>query len=183
MIMARKFFRKLLPHPDVVTKNRWIMLLGPRLQDPSLWHINRRSCSLAVALGVFCAFIPIPFQMVIAAALAIWIRANILLTVPMVWISNPFTMGPMYFFCYLVGVEMLGLEPQRFHFEPSFEWLVSGLAAIWQPFLLGCFAVGTVTALASFILIRILWHLHILRHIQIRARRLHNRRRRMRKNP
>ena len=148
-----------------------------------MWHINRRSCSLAVALGIFCAFIPVPFQMVIAAALAILFRANILLTVPMVWLSNPFTMGPLYYFCYLLGAEMLGIEPQRFHFELSFDWLLSGLARIWQPFLLGCFTVGAICALASFILVRILWHLHILRHIQIRARRLHNRRRRMRKSP
>lgn len=177
--MAKKIFRKFLPHPDVITKNRWIMLLGPRLQDPYLWHINRRSCSLAVALGMFCAFIPVPFQMVIAAAGAIWIRANVLLAVPMVWISNPVTMGPLYYFCYLVGAEMLGLEPGGFHFELSFDWLLSGLVAFWQPFLLGCFVVGAVSALASFLLVRILWHLHILRHIKIRARRLHNRRRRV----
>ena len=176
--MAKKIFRKILPHPDIITRNRWIKLLGPRLQDPYLWHINRRSCSLAVALGMFCAFIPVPFQMVIAAAGAIWIRANVLLAVPMVWISNPVTMGPMYYFCYLVGAEMLGLEPGGFHIELSFEWLVNGLVAIWQPFLLGCFVVGAVSALASFLLVRILWHLHILRHIKIRARRLHNRRRR-----
>ena len=177
--MAKKILKRFLPHPDVITKNRWIKLLGPRLQDPYLWHINRRSCSLAVALGMFCAFIPVPFQMVIAAAAAIWIRANVLLAVPVVWISNPVTMGPMYYFCYLVGAEMLGLEPGGFHFELTFEWLVSGLVAIWQPFLLGCFVVGTISALASFLLVRILWHLHILRHIKIRARRLHNRRRRV----
>ncbi len=117
--------------------------------------------------------------MVIAAAGAIWIRANILIAVPMVWISNPFTMGPLYYFCYLLGVEMLGREQKRFHFELSFDWLVSGLVSIWQPFLLGCFTVGAISALASFLLVRILWHLHILRHIKIRARRLHNRRRRM----
>jgi uncharacterized protein (DUF2062 family) len=177
--MAKKILKKFLPHPDVITKNRWIKLLGPRLQDPYLWHINRRSCSLAAALGMFCAFIPVPFQMVIAAAAAIWIRANVLLAVPVVWISNPVTMGPMYYFCYLVGAEMLGLEPGGFDFELSFEWLLNGLIAIWQPFLLGCFVVGTVSALASFLLVRILWHLHILRHIKIRARRLHNRRRRV----
>lgn len=177
--MAKKILKKFLPHPDVITKNRWIKLLGPRLQDPYLWHINRRSCSLAAALGMFCAFIPVPFQMVIAAAAAIWIRANVLLAVPVVWISNPVTVGPMYYFCYLVGAEMLGLEPGGFDFELSFEWLVNGLVAIWQPFLLGCFVVGTVSALASFLLVRILWHLHILRHIKIRARRLHNRRRRV----
>jgi uncharacterized protein (DUF2062 family) len=177
--MAKKILKKFLPHPDVITKNRWIKLLGPRLQDPYLWHINRRSCSLAAALGMFCAFIPVPFQMVIAAAAAIWIRANVLLAVPVVWISNPVTMGPMYYVCYLVGAEMLGLEPGGFDFELSFEWLLNGLIAIWQPFLLGCFVVGTVSALASFLLVRILWHLHILRHIKIRARRLHNRRRRV----
>jgi hypothetical protein len=172
--MAKKILRKFLPHPDVIIHNRWIKLLGPLLQDPSLWHINRRSCSLAVALGVFCAFIPVPFQMVIAALGAILLRVNILVTVPLVWISNPVTMGPMYFFCYLVGAEVLQLEPIGFSFELSFDWLLSELIAIWQPFLLGCLIVGVVLSLASFVLVRVLWHLHILNHIKVRAARLHN---------
>ena len=172
--MAKKFLRRYLPHPDVITNNRWIKLLGPRLQEPSLWHINRRSCSLAVALGVFCAFIPVPFQMLITAAVAVWIRVNILIAVPMVWISNPVTMGPMFFFCYLIGAAILGVEPAGFEFELSFDWLLSELAAIWQPFLLGCLIVGLVTATAAYILVRVLWHLHILNHIKVRAARLHN---------
>lgn len=176
MIMARKIFRKFLPHPDVIIHNRWIKLLGPRLQEPSLWHINRRSCSLAVALGVFCAFIPVPFQMLIAAVGAILLRVNILVAVPVVWISNPISMGPMYFFCYLVGVEILGIELTGFHFELSFNWLLTGLSAIWQPFLLGCLVVGVICSLASFVLVRVLWHLHILQHIKERAARHHNRR-------
>ena len=175
--MAKKFVRKFLPHPDVITRNRWIKLLGPRLQEPSLWHINRRSFSAAVALGVFCAFIPVPFQMLIAAVGAILFRVNILVAVPMVWISNPLTMGPMYYVCYLLGAEILNLEPQRFHFELSFDWLITGLAAIWQPFLLGCFTIGAISSLAAFVLVRVLWHMHILNHIKLRARRLHNRRR------
>ena len=153
-------------------------MLGPRLQEPSLWHINRRSCSLALAIGVFCAFIPVPFQMVIAAFLAIWMRANILLAVPVVWISNPVTMPLMFYFCYLVGTRILEREPGRFDFQLSFDWLANGLVSIWQPFLLGCFVVGLVLAIMSFILIRILWRLHIITRIKERARRLHNRRRR-----
>ena len=175
--MAKKFLRKYLPHPDVIIHNRWIKLLGPRLQDPSLWHINRRSCSLAVALGIFCAFIPVPFQMLIAALGAILIRVNILVAVPIVWISNPLTMPPMFYFCYLVGVGILDTKEMGFDFELSFEWLMNGLSAIWQPFLLGCLVVGVITSLASFALIRILWHLHILNHIKERALRLHNRQR------
>jgi uncharacterized protein (DUF2062 family) len=175
--MAKKLLRKFLPHPDVIIHNRWIKLLGPRLQDPSLWHINRRTCSLAVALGIFCAFIPVPFQMLIAAAAAVWMRVNILITVPMVWVSNPLTMGPMYYFCYLVGVEILGEQPGGFDFELSFDWLLTELVAIWQPFLLGCLILGLISALAAFILVRVLWHLHILSHIRDRAERLHNRKR------
>lgn len=166
-----------MPHPDVIIHNRWIKLLGPRLQDPSLWHINRRSCSGALALGMFCAFIPVPFQMLIAAAAAVWLRVNILVAVPAVWVSNPFTLAPMFYFCYLVGVGLLGVEQEAFNFELSFDWLLDGLSAIWQPFLLGCFVVGTVSALASFLLIRILWRLHIISHIKDRAKRLHNLRR------
>ena len=145
-----------------------------------MWHINRRSCSLAVALGVFCAFIPVPFQMLIVAFFAVWIRVNILVAVPMVWISNPFAMVPMFYFCYLVGVELLGLEQGRFDFQLSFQWLLDELSAVWQPFLLGCFMVGGVVALLCFILIRILWHLHIVSYVKERAQRLHNRRRRVR---
>jgi len=180
--MAKKILRKFLPHPDVITQNRWIKLLGPRLQEPSLWHINRRACSAAVALGIFCAFIPVPFQMLIAAIFAIWIRANILVAVPMVWLSNPITMGPMFYFCYLVGVEILEIEPEDFHFELSFDWLFNSLAEIWQPFLLGCFVVGVITSLAAFLLVRILWHLHILNHMKARAKRLHNRHRHTHQN-
>jgi len=175
--MAKKFLRKFLPHPDVITRNRWIKMLGPRLQDPSLWHINRRSCSLAVALGMFCAFIPVPFQMLIAAVGAVLLRVNILVAVPMVWVSNPVTMGPMYFFCYLIGANILGTEPAGFEFELSFDWLLNELIAIWQPFLLGCLIVGLIASLLSFVLVRILWHLHILSHIKARAERLHNRKR------
>ncbi len=181
--MAKKLLRKFLPHPDVIIHNRWIKMLGPRLQDPSLWHINRRSCSLAVALGVFCAFLPVPFQMLVAAIGAILIRVNILIAVPTVWVSNPLTIPPMFYFCYLVGVEILRLEPEHFTFELSFEWLLAELDAVWQPFLLGCFAVGAVSALASFLLVRILWHLHILYHIRERAKRLHNRHRRLAGKP
>ena len=115
--------------------------------------------------------------MLIAAAAAVWIRVNILITVPMVWVSNPVTMGPMYFLCYLVGAEILGEQPVGFDFELSFDWLLTELAAIWQPFLLGCLVLGLISALAAFILVRVLWHLHILSHIRDRAERRHNRKR------
>ena len=95
----------------------------------------------------------------------------------------PITMPPMFYFCYLVGARIMQIPPEPFEFELSFNWLLSELAEIWQPFLLGCFIVGSVLALAAFILMRILWHLHILAHIKERAERLHNRHRRKQDQP
>jgi uncharacterized protein (DUF2062 family) len=155
--MPKYLFKKYLPHPNIIIKNRWIKLLGPRLQAPGLWHINRKSCSSGIAVGIFCAFIPIPFQMLLAAIGAILFRSNILVAVPMVWISNPLTIAPIFYFCYWVGTGVLGFK--------------IGLLDIWQPFLLGCFIVGATASLLSFILIRVMWRYHILSHIKNRIKR------------
>ena len=169
--MAKHLFKKYLPHPDVIIKNRWIKLLGPRLQEPGLWHINRKSCSGGVAVGVFFAFVPVPFQMLLAAIGAIIFRSNILVAVPTVWISNPLTMPPMFYFCYLVGAEILGSNIGSFEFELSFDWLLTSLSVIWQPFLLGCLVVGVIASAVSFMFVRLLWRYHILGHIKQRRNR------------
>lgn len=146
-------------------------MLGPRLQEPGLWHINRKSCSGAVALGVFCAFMPIPFQMLVAAVGAIILRYNILIAVPLVWISNPVTIPPIFYFCYLVGARLLETHPGAFTFEPTLDWLLVEFLEIWQPFLLGCFVVGAAASLSALLAVQILWRYHVWSHLQIRRKR------------
>ena len=169
--MSKKFINRYLPHPHKITKNRWIKKLGPRLQEPDLWHINRKSLSGAAAIGIFCAFVPVPFQMLLAAIGAIIFRCNILMAVPCVWISNPVTMPPMFFFCYWVGTLILGVKMRRLNFELSFDWLMTGLLDIWQPFLLGCFVVGTVSALLAFGSVRLVYRYYIWVHMKKRRNR------------
>lgn len=170
--MAKKLIKKYLPHPKKITDNRLIKMLGPRLQEPDLWHVNRKSCSGAVAVGLFFAFMPVPFQMLLAAIGAIYFRYNILIAVPMVWFSNPVTITPIFYFCYWIGTLLLGVEIGEFYFELTFEWLMSGLLDIWQPFLLGCFIVGAASAAIGFAFIRLMWRYHIWTHIQHRRRRI-----------
>ncbi len=175
--MAKKLIKKFLPHPKIITDSRLIRLLGPRLHDPSLWHINRQSFSGAIAVGVFCAFMPVPFQMLLAALAAISLRFNILVAVPTVWISNPITLAPMFYFCYRIGAAILDIHADNFNFELSFDWVVTGMLDIWQPLLLGCLVVGLVSATVSYWLMQFLWRYHLL--TRIKNRRESRRRRKL----
>ncbi len=175
--MAKKLIKKFLPHPKIITDSRLIRLLGPRLHDPSLWHINRQSFSGAIAVGVFCAFMPVPFQMLLAALAAISLRFNILVAVPTVWISNPITLAPMFYFCYRIGAAILDIHADNFNFELSFDWVVTGMLDIWQPLLLGCLVVGLVSATVSYWLMQFLWRYHLW--TRIKNRRESRRRRKL----
>ncbi len=60
--------------------------------------------ALGVALAFFVAWTPtIGFQMIIAVALASLVGANRAVTIPIVWISNPLTAVPLYYFNWCVG--------------------------------------------------------------------------------
>ncbi len=133
------------------------------MHNPNLWHFNRRSIAGAFALGLFCAFIPVPFQMVIAAAGAILFHVNLPVSVLMVWVSNPLTIPPIFYGCYLLGAWLLQTPPQEFYFELSWQWLSESLSTIWQPFLLGCFVAGTFFSLLGYFGMRLLWRIIMIK--------------------
>ena len=174
--MPKKFIKRYMPdHHKIRNHPHLNRIFGTLLHDPNLLHMNRRSVSNAFAAGLFLAFVPIPFQMIPAAAAAIIFRFNLPIAVGLVWISNPLTIPPLFYFCYKVGTWLLQTPIQHVDFQISMEWLSTELVAIWQPFLLGCFTVSTVSGLIGFVSVRLLWRLHLVRHIKERRLRLHNR--------
>ncbi|GAA4353468.1 DUF2062 domain-containing protein [Kangiella taiwanensis] len=160
--MPRKLLRKITPDPKKVTENRFLKIFGKLIHDPGLWHLNRYSASGAFAVGLFMCFMPIPFQMVMAAGLAIWFRVNLPLSVLLCWITNPITIPPMFYFAYLVGTWVLSWPPSQFEFELSFEWLGNELIHIWQPFLLGCLICGSIAAIIGYYTISLSWRYHVV---------------------
>jgi len=157
--MPKRFIQRISPDPETLRQHKHLKCFGTLLHNPNLWHLNRRSVSGAFAVGLFCAFIPVPFQMVIAAAVAIFFSVNLPLAVLMVWVSNPFTIPPLFYGCYLLGAWLLQTPPQPFNFELSFQWLSDSLFHIWQPFLFGCLIAGTVASLTGYFGMRVAWRM------------------------
>lgn len=182
--MPKKLIKRFLPDHHVIREHRHLRFFGTLLHDPNLWHLNRRSASGAFAVGLFMAFVPIPFQMLFAAAGAVMLRVNLPLSVVLVWITNPLTMAPIFYFNYRLGTWILGTPPHSggFHFTLSYEWLVNELGRFWEPFLLGCFVTGAVSALLGYLTVRGLWRLHLVKHYRARKRRFLARKR-QEKNP
>jgi uncharacterized protein (DUF2062 family) len=70
--------------------------------------------ALGIALGMFIALTPtMGFQIVLVLLLAPFIRANGRVGVPMVLITNPFTMVPIYGFNYWLGYHLLSIFGER----------------------------------------------------------------------
>jgi uncharacterized protein (DUF2062 family) len=120
------------------------------LHDPNLWHLNRYSTSGAVAVGLFMAFMPIPFQMVAAGALAIMLRLNLPLAVALVWVTNPITIPPLFLFCY---------------------WFRAEFVQRSEPLLVGCSIVGFLSAIVGYFSARMLWRWHVIREWENRKQR------------
>ncbi len=169
--MPRRFFRRVLPDPSQLRKHKRFEFLGTRLHDANLWHINRRSLSGGLAVGLFVAFLPVPGQMLISAVLAVLLRINLPIAVAAVWVTNPLTIPPMFYFTYRVGAWILGTRETVVHPEPSLDWLTSGTSEIVWPLLLGSILVGLTSAGLGYLLIEGFWRWQIFRHLESRKTR------------
>lgn len=160
--MPRKFLKRIMPDHVTMREHKHFRRFGEKIMAPELWHLNRRSVSAAVAIGVFFAFIPMPGQMLVAGLLAIWFRVNLPIAVMCVWITNPLTMAPIYFFTYKVGAMILDVPLRTHEFAFTLEWLWDELGFIWQPLLLGSLICGVLAALAGVIIVRLIWRLVVI---------------------
>ncbi len=118
--------------------------------------VNRKSVTKALLVGIFIAFIPMPFQMLAVLAVSPFVRFNIPVAISMVWLSNPFTMPPMYYMEYLTGNWLLGMEPLH-DVEMSMEWFQSHLEDIFVPLYVGTLFYSVTVSTAVYFLVNWLW--------------------------
>lgn len=158
-----------MPTRQKIVASRYLGFFGRLLQDPRLWHLNRRSVAGGAATGLFCMFNPPLGQMLLAAAVAIRLRVSLPIAVGLVWLTNPLTMPPIYYLSYRLGAELLGRTPMAFRAEfwlDPHNWL-----AILAPLLLGNLIFGSLCALVGYFAVQAVWRWRLLRQIRERRQR------------
>ena len=167
----KKFLQKYLPDPQEILHNPLVSRFKHLLTDPNLWHLNRRSVSWGIFCGIFAAFMPPGLQLILAIPMAVVLRGNLAVAFAATWVTNPFTYLPIYFTCYRLGLWILGGNPDINLSQFNLETLANDLMNIGKPLLVGCSVSAVVFSILSLLIVRLLWRLHIIRHIKERAAR------------
>ena len=108
--------------------------------------------ALGVAVGFFVAWTPtIGLQSILAVLIALVLRANKVVGLPFVWISNPFTFFAIYWPNYLIGNAIMAifLDRPRMHYRDFKELIVLFINSTKELFYSGKFS-GFTDLVAQF---------------------------------
>jgi uncharacterized protein (DUF2062 family) len=167
---VKRWLKRITPDRHQISSQRHLKIFGTLLQDPNLWHLNRRSVSGAVAIGLFVMYLPPMGQMVLAAAAAVLLRVNLPISVALVWLTNPITIPPMYYFSYLVGSWILGQPTAAFQVDFWLEW--RNWLEVVAPLTVGGLVCGTICSVTGYMATQALWRWNLMRQIRRRKARL-----------
>lgn len=169
--MIRRKLQEWLPDPETLRASRWLRWCAPVLGHPRLWHLHRRSVALGVSIGLVTGLIPGPVQMLLAALIAIPLRANIPAAVFTTLYTNPFTFVPLYILAYNIGRLVTG-DGERMEVPRDIEWSLSGLwnylpelaawiASLGDTLLIGLAIQFTLFAIAGYIAVMVGWRISV----------------------
>jgi uncharacterized protein len=132
--------------------------------------------AMGLALGIFIGFLPIMgIQMAVVLPFALLFRGNKMSAMAGVWISNPITIVPLYYFIYAVG---LLFTPYHHLAWADFVAVFSGITAtkflnlggqIVVPMFVGGAIVGLVAAIPTYFVTRRMVNSHRARRERKKA--------------
>ena len=178
--MPRKLFRKYLPDPEVLRSSRWVAALPRWLHHPNLWHLNRRSVSGAVAIGLAAGLVPGPLQMLTALILAVPLRKNLPVALLVTLYTNPLTIVPLYLLAYgygrllLPGAQEMAVAPfvtDWWNLGESMRELWEWMLMLGKPLAVGLVALASTFAVLGYAAVQVAWRIYVVAAWRARARR------------
>src|SRR5438034_2356858 len=157
------WLKRHIPTRESIHRYRLLRPFARHLSDPALWRMTRRSVPRAVALGLFVGVI-IPFMhTVIAAILAIPLRANVAIAALFTLIINPLTIPPMYYAAYRIGAWELHHDASLVNpataaqFSSDLSRLLFWIHHASGPIALGVLTIAFGTALIAYAVSSLIW--------------------------
>lgn len=92
----------MLRHPRI-REISWLNTIVKKFYARQYWKPCVRTVAIGLSIGLFCAMLPMPFQMLLAAFCCFLGKGNIPIAISACWISNPFTHLPLMFMQEKVG--------------------------------------------------------------------------------
>ena len=132
-----------------------------------LWSFKGKPIQSALFWGIWISLLPIVgIQMIVVFFVSLLVRANLPIIVALQWISNPLTMGPIYFADYKIGMillKLLGVDyPQNKLLSAKYDWShftykeLVRLIDTFPPMFLGGSVLGVFFAVSTVFLYKIL---------------------------
>lgn len=178
--LIKQLTHRLEPYVQEVTSHPWVLRYAPRLADPDLWHLNRRSTARAVAIGLFAGLVPGPLQVLAAIGLSMLFRANFPLAAITTLYTNPLTIVPLYLLAWQYGGLLLNDPAAAMPPPPGFAWSPSYLGDVvdWagnlgKPLALGLPLLALTLAGVGWIVVRVAWRWHAVHAWRKRQRMRH----------
>ncbi|MFW2404256.1 MAG: DUF2062 domain-containing protein [Gammaproteobacteria bacterium] len=159
--MPRRFFRRVSRSYLRKEPPAYLRPFNALLRHPTFLSVSRRSIAGAIWIGLFVALLPLPGQTVLGILLALLLRVNVPIAAVTTWITNPVTMGPIFYSTYSLGRLILDIPPQPFQIELSWDWVSSNFFAIGKPLMLGSFIAATLVASTGYVMVSVLWRLMV----------------------
>lgn len=133
------------------------MALRDKLREVITTKDSPRKIALSFAMGIFIGMSPvIGLHTAIGVGAAYLFRTNKFVTIVGVYVTNPWTIVPIYTFATWLGAKLLGIDkiipPLKWH-AISFSYLFNEVRFLLWPFIFGSTLVGLVSAIVGYVVV------------------------------
>ena len=133
------------------------MALHDKLREVIRTNDSPKKIAVSFAVGVFIGMSPMIGLHTALGIGAAWLfRTNRFVTIVAVYVSNPWTVVPIYTFSTWLGMKLLGVDkiipPLKWHCL-SFSYLFHELSYLFWPFVFGSTLVALLSAAVGYIVV------------------------------
>jgi uncharacterized protein (DUF2062 family) len=163
VIVLPDWIRRHIPARETLHENRLLRPFARQLGKPELWRMHRRSVPRAVALGLGVGIVIPVMHTLLAALLAIPLRANVAVAAAFTLLINPLTIPPLYYLAYRTGLWEMHANAAMTnpavaaHFSSELSRLLFWAHEASGPIALGILTIAIGAAVLGYALTALVW--------------------------